>query len=264
TGHFGMRVAGAAAREMLIAAAAARFNVKAADCKALNSRVVHSSGVEATFGDLASEAAKVSVPAHPVPKDPKTYSIRRTARPRFDIPSKVNGSAIYGIDFTAPGMKYAAVEIAPVYGGTLVNVDTAPAEKMPGVLKVVRLDEAVAVVADSYWHARKAVEALKPEWSDAGDGGVTTASIFSAFDHALGAPPEMPKDAGKVITADYTVPFLAHATMEPMVCTAKVDGDRCDVWAGVQDPLNARAAAAKALKMDVEHIHFTNLLLGGG
>ena len=264
TGHFGMRVAGAAAREMLIAAAAARFNVKAADCKALNSRVMHSSGVEATFGELAAEAAKMAVPAHPTPKDPSTYTIRRTPRPRFDIPSKVNGTAIYGIDFKVPGMKYAAVEIAPVYGGKLTSVDSVAVEKMPGVLKVVRLDEAVAVVADSYWQARKAAEALKPEWSDAGHGSVTTASIFSAFDQSLGAPPDMPKDAAKVIAADYTVPFLAHATMEPMVCTAKVEGDRCEVWAGVQDPLNARGAASKALKMDVEHVQFTNLLLGGG
>ncbi|HEX4346628.1 MAG TPA: molybdopterin cofactor-binding domain-containing protein, partial [Vicinamibacterales bacterium] len=249
TGHYGMRVAGAAAREMLVAAAAARFNVKAAECTSLNSRVMHSSGVEATFGELAAEAAKMAVPAHPATKEPSTYTIRRTPRPRFDIPSKVNGSAIYGIDFSVPGMKYAAIEIAPVSGGKLVSVDSAAAEHMPGVLKVVHLDEAVAVVADSYWQARKAAEALKPEWSDAGHGSVTTASIFSAFDRSLGAPPEMPKEAATVITADYTVPFLAHATMEPMVCTAKVDGDRCDVWAGVQDPLNARDAASKALKM---------------
>jgi isoquinoline 1-oxidoreductase beta subunit len=264
TGHYGMRIAGAAAREMLIAAAAKRFNVKAEDCKAVNSRVMHSSGVEATFGELAAEAAKIPVPTNPTTKDPNSYTIRRTARQRFDIPSKVNGSAIYGIDFTLPGMKYAAIEIAPVYGGKLVSVDTSLAEARPGVVKVVQLESAVAVVADSYWHARQAVEALKPVFDDAGHGGVSNETIFAAFDKSLGAAPEMPKDAAKVITADYQAPFLAHATMEPMACTAKVDGDRCDVWCGVQDPLNARDAAAKALKFGVEQVHLTNLLLGGG
>ncbi len=120
-----------------------------------------------------------------------------------------------------------------MYGGKLLSVDTAPAEAMPGVKRVVQLDEAVAVVADSYWRARTALAALKPKFDDAGHGEVSSDTIFAAFDKALGAPPEMPKDAAKVVTADYRVPFLAHATMEPMVCTASVTGDRAEVWAGV-------------------------------
>ena len=155
-----------------------------------------------------------------------------------------------------PGMLHAAVEIAPVYGGKLVSVDTAPAETMPGVKQVVRLEEAVAVVADSYWHARKALATLKPKFDDAGHGGVSTQTIFAAFDKALGAPPEMPRGAATVITADYQVPFLPHATMEPMACTARVTG-RAEVWAGTQDPLNARATAAKALSSDAEQVHGT-------
>jgi len=265
TGRYGMSVAGAAAKQMLIAAAAERFGVSAAECKASSSRILHTpSGRSATFGELASAAAKFSVPSNPVLKDPDTYTIRRTARQRFDIRSKVNGSAVYGIDFTLPGMLYAAVEIAPVYGGKLVSVDSAPAEAMPGVKRVVRLENAVAVVADSYWHARKAIASLKPQFDDAGHGGVSTESIFAAFDKSLGAVPDTPKDAATLVTADYRVPFLAHATMEPMVCTAKVEGDRAEIWAGVQDPLNARSAAAKALGMDVEHVKLTNLPLGGG
>jgi isoquinoline 1-oxidoreductase subunit beta len=265
TGRYGMSVAGAAAKQMLIAAAAERFGVSAAECKASSSRILHTpSGRSATFGELASAAAKFSVPSNPVLKDPDTYTIRRTARQRFDMRSKVNGSAVYGIDFTLPGMLYAAVEIAPVYGGKLVSVDSAPAEAMPGVKRVVRLENAVAVVADSYWHARKAIASLKPQFDDAGHGGVSTESIFAAFDKSLGAVPDTPKDAATLVTADYRVPFLAHATMEPMVCTAKVEGDRADIWAGVQDPLNARSAAAKALGMDVEHVKLTNLPLGGG
>ena len=265
TGHYGMRVAGAAAKEMLVAAAAERFGVPVADCTAGGSQVTHAaSGQSASFGALATAAAGRPVPANPVFKDPDTYTIRRTARPRFDIPSKVDGSAVYGIDFTVPGMLYAAVDMAPVFGGKLLSVDSGPAEAMPGVKRVVQLDEAVAVVADSYWRARQALGALEPAFDDAGQGNVSSASIFAAFDEAIGSAPKMPKGAATIVTADYRVPFLAHATMEPMVCTARVDGDRADVWAGVQDPLNARATAADALDLDAEQVHFTNLQLGGG
>ena len=265
TGHYGMRVAGAAAKEMLIAAAAERFGVPASECTAARSRVTHSaSGQSASFGELARSAASHPVPDNPVLKDPDRYTIRRTARHRFDIPPKVDGRAVYGIDFTLPGMRYAAVDIAPVHGGRLVSVDTTPAEAMPGVERVVKLDEAVAVVADSYWRARQALGALKPQYDDAGHGDISSASIFAAFDEALGSAPDMPEDAAQVIAADYRVPFLAHATMEPMVCTARVEGDRAEVWAGVQDPLNARATAADALDLNDQQVHFTNLQLGGG
>src|SRR5258708_2945517 len=168
------------------------------------------------------------------------------------------------MDFSVAGMVYGGVDIAPVFGGKLLSVDSGPAEAMPGVKRVVRLDEAVAVIADSYWRARKALAALKPAYDDAGHGDVSSASIFAAFDKALGSAPDMPKDAAKVVTADYRVPFLAHATMEPMACTARVEGNRADVWAGVQDPLNARAAAAKALGFNVEEVRLTNFALGGG
>ena len=161
-------------------------------------------------------------------------------------------------------MLFAAAAVAPVFGGKLVSVDTTAAEAMPGVKRVVRLEEAVAVVADSWWRANNALSKLSPQFDDAGHGGVTTASIFQAFDAALGAPPEMPKDSAKVITADYKVPFLAHATMEPMACTARVTADGAEIWAGTQDPLNARSTAAKALGMSAERVRVTNLPLGGG
>ena len=266
TGHYGMCVAGAAAREMLIAAAAEeRFGVEPSQCTARQSHVRHeASGQSATFGELARVAAARPAPSNPALKDPDTYTIRRTARQRFDIPSKVDGSAVYGIDFAAPGMLCAAVDISPVFGGQLVSVDAGPAEAMPGVKRVVQLDEAVAVVADTYWQARQALAALEPTFSDAGHGDVSSASIFAEFDHALGTPPSMPDDADTVLAADYRVPFLAHATMEPMVATVKVEGDRAEVWAGVQDPLNARATAADALDMDVDNVRMTNLQLGGG
>src|SRR6476646_4849371 len=137
TGVYGMTVAGAAAREMLVAAAASRFGVRAAECTATNSRIAHAAtGQSASFVDLASAAAKVPVPTSPALKNPGSYTIRRTARPRHDIPAKVNGSAIYGIDFMTPCMLYAAVEIAPVYGGIFFLNDTATTETMPGVRRV--------------------------------------------------------------------------------------------------------------------------------
>lgn len=265
TGVFGMTVAGAAAKEMLVDAAATRFGVSAGECTVSGSRVTHaSSGRSATFGELAHDATRRPVPASPALKRRAEYTLRRTPKPRLDIPAAVDGRAIYGIDFTTPGMLYAAVEIAPVYGGKLTSVDPSPAESMPGVIRVIRLEDAVAVVADSYWRARRAVDALKPQFDDAGHGEVTTASIFAAFDTSLGAPPSMPSGAARVVTAEYKVPFLAHATMEPMVCTARVEGKRAEVWAGVQDPLNARSTAAKALGLKADQVQFTNLLLGGG
>ena len=265
TGHYGMRVAGAAAKEMLLAAAAEQFGAPVSECTATQSRVVHAaSGQQASFGELARSAAARAVPENPVLKDPDSYTLRRTSKPRFDIPPKVDGSAVYGIDFTLPGMLYAAVDIAPVQGGRLVSVDPGPAEAMPGVKRVVQLDEAVAVVADSFWRARTALAALTPEYDDAGHGDVSSDAIFAAFDAALGDAPEMPAEAAQVISANYRVPFLAHATMEPMAATVRVEDDRAEVWAGVQDPLNARSVAAGALGLDANQVQFTNLLLGGG
>jgi len=265
TGEYGMRVAGAAAKQMLVEAAAAQWGVPAPECVAKASRVTHAaSNRSSTFGALAQAAAGRAVPTSPALKSADSFTIRRTSPQRLDIPAKVDGSAMYAIDFSTPGMLYAAIEMAPVFGGTLVSVDPTPAEAMPGVKKVVQLTEAVAVVADSFWRARRALAALAPQFSDAGHGGVSTESIFAAFDAALGAPPAVPKDAAKVVTADYRAPFLAHATMEPMVCTAKVEGGRAEVWTGVQDPLNARSTAAKALGIDAASVTLTNLLLGGG
>ena len=262
---FGMCIAGAAAKEMLLAAAAERFGVPVAECAAANSRVTHAaSGRSASFGELAKAATAFPVPSNPALKDPDAYAIRRTGKQRFDIPPKVDGSVTFGIDFTLPGMLHAAVDIAPVQGGKLVSVDPGPAESMPGVKQVVQLEEAVAVVADSYWQARQALGKLSPAYDDAGHGGVSSASIFAAFDESLGDPPDMPTDAATVISADYRVPFLAHATMEPMACTARVEGGRAEVWAGTQDPLNARSMAASALDFDTSQVELTNLPLGGG
>ena len=265
TGEYGMRVAGAAAKEMLVAAAAQKLGVDASTLTAANSTITHAaSGRSVSYGELAQAAAALPVPTSPTLKDPSRFTIRRTSKPRLDLPAKVDGTAQYAIDVALPGMLYAALDMAPVQGGTLESVDTAPAESMPGVKKVVKLDTGVAVVADSFWRARRAVAALKPVYTNAGHGDVSTASIFAAFDKALGAGPDVPSGAAKVVKADYRAPFLAHATMEPMVCTAKYEGSRCEIWTGVQDPLNARSVAAKALGFDTSQITLHNHLLGGG
>lgn len=264
TGVYGMAIAGAAARDMLVAEAAERWGVPASECTASRSRIVHAASKRsAAFGELATAAAGRRIPAHPALKDPDTYTIRRTAQPRVDIPAKVDGSAKYGIDFTLPGMLYAAIAIAPVYGGKLLSVDRAPAESMPGVKRVVELEDAVAVVADSYWRARQALAKLEPRFDDAGHGGVSSESIFAAFDQALGTP-ELSGEGTTVVTAEYRVPFLAHATMEPMACTARITDEGAEIWAGTQDPLNARATAAEALDIDADRVRVTNLWLGGG
>ena len=265
TGEYGMRVAGAAAREMLVGAAAHTWGVPASECTTSRSAVTHGpSGRTARYGELSRTAATLPVPTRPTLKSADAFTIRRTPVRRLDIPDKVNGAAKYAIDFATPGMLYAAIEMAPVQGGKLTAVDTAPAEAMPGVRAVVRLDGAVAVVADSYWRARRALAALGPSFDDAGHGQVTTASIFEAFDRAVGPAPAAPGGAARTVTAEYRVPFLAHATMEPMVCTVRVDDSGADVWTGVQDPLNARSVAAKALDLPVDRVRLTNMMLGGG
>jgi isoquinoline 1-oxidoreductase subunit beta len=276
TGKHGMAVAGAAAKAMLIEAAASRWQVPASECVAKLSRVTHSaSGKSATFGELAAAASKLDPPVHPVMKDKATYTLIGQSIPRIDIPSKVNGTAQYGIDVKLPGMLYAAVNASPVFGGKLTSVDTSAAAKMPGVKSVVKLDDAVAVVADSYWRARKALASLQPQFSDGGNGAVSTDSIFAAQVAALagkdlsrsthvGKGAEALTSTARNIQAEYRVPYVAHATMEPMNATARVADGRCEVWAGVQDPLSARKVAAKAAGLDTDRVTLRNQQLGGG
>lgn len=276
TGVYGMQVAGAAAKEMLIKAAAKRWNVPDTECEAKLSRVHHKpSGRSETYGALASDAAKLDVPTHPVLKPRSAYTLVGTSVPRVDIPSKVNGTAIYGVDVRREGMLYGAIMASPVHGGTLVSVDEAPARALPGVKAVVKLDNAVAVVADSYWRAKMGLEALKPVFDDKGNGTVTSETIFASFAAALdGKDLKSDVKAGKgeralaespsVLDAEYRVPFLAHAPMEPMNATALVADGAVEVWSSVQDPLGARGVAAKAAGVDADKVIFHTVQLGGG
>jgi Aerobic-type carbon monoxide dehydrogenase, large subunit CoxL/CutL homologs len=277
TGHLGMRVAGAAAKAMLVEAAAKQWKVPVAECSAKLSKVTHSgSGRTATYGELAPQAAQLSPPAHPPLKSRDQYTIVGKATPRIDIPSKVNGSATYGVDVTLPQMLYATIAAAPVFGAKLVSVDTAPAEALPGVKKVVKLDNAVAVVADGYWRALKGVRALAPQWQQTGHEQVTSDTIYQSIVASLddkerqqevfksGKGSEALQGVAKLVEAEYRVPFLAHATLEPMNATARIVDGRCEVWTGVQDPLGARKTAAEASGLKPEQVTIHNQQLGGG
>jgi isoquinoline 1-oxidoreductase beta subunit len=276
TGRHGMQVAGAAARAMLIETAAARWHVPAAECTAQLSRVAHTaSGNSATYGELATDAAKRAPPVHPALKPREQYRIRGTSVPRFDIPAKVNGTAQYGIDVALPGMLYATVRAAPVFGGRLKSVDTLAVEALPGIKQVVQLDDAVAVVADGYWRALKAVRALAPVFDDAGHGAVDSAGLLAAQAAALDGTSlhkaaktsEGAAALGRAsqrVAAEYRVPYLAHATMEPMNATVRFIDGGCEVWAGTQDPLSARKVAAEAAGLKPDQVRFHNQPLGGG
>jgi len=276
TGEAGMRVAGAGARAMLIQAAAARWGVDPSSCSAALSSVRHvTSGRSLTYGALADDASRLSPPTAPALKPYTQWQLVGTSPPRADIPEKTNGTAKFGIDTVLPDMLYATVTACPVFGGKLVSVDTAAAAKMPGVHSVVRLDDAVAVIADGYWRALQAVRALQPVWDFGGHGNVTSESI-TADQRALLASGDGSADvkrgdtkaalaaAARVISAEYYVPYLAHATMEPPNATVRIADGKCEIWTGVQDPLNTRSVAATAAGLAAENVTVHNFRVGGG
>jgi isoquinoline 1-oxidoreductase subunit beta len=267
TGYHGLRVAGASARVMLLEAAAERFGVSRNSLEVRDSRVLHAgSGQSATFGELADLAATKSIPRNPPLKSRDSYRIVGTSKPRPDIPGKVKGEGVYGIDVVLPGMLYATIRAAPVPGGTLVSVDPEPARSLAGVVEVVQLDNAVAVVAEGYWHASRGMEALQPEWDSAGRGDVDSEELHRRLGERLDeAAPDVSETSGEGwVAAEYRVPYLAHATMEPMCATARIANGRCEVWAGTQDPLNARNVAASTAELEPGVVTLHNLQLGGG
>lgn len=280
TGQIAMRVTGAAARAALIEAAADAWQVPADELQARDSMVVHAAGNRsATFAELATAAARIPLPSKPALKSSDEFRIMGTSPPRRDIPPKVDGTAMFGIDTALPGMKYAAVRAAPVFGGAVLRVDPASVQDMPGIRKVVDLDDAVAVIADSYWQASQALDKLDVEFSDGGNGHWEQGLIFSRFaddlDAAAAAGDEK-KDmtsgdalsalagAAQVIEAEYRVPYLAHSPLEPMNCTAWMRDGRCELWTGSQNPLGFAREVSKALDIDQDDVVVHNQFLGGG
>ena len=277
TGQFGMRVVGAAARTALVAVAAKRLGVPVSELSTSDSKVMHQkTGKTLRYGELASEAAEMSLSLEPKLKERKDYKFIGKPVHRLDIPAKVDGSAKYGIDFALPGMRVATVMSAPARGGKLVSVDPAPAMAVNGVEKVVKFDDAVLVVGKGYWPTIKGLRALSPNFSDGGHGQISSASVFDAQDRARKAGKAEDEggdgDVGaafaaagtSVHEADFRVPFLHHAMMEPFALTAHHKDGKLDVWGGLQDPLASKMIAAKATGLDSDDVTFHPMIMGGG
>jgi isoquinoline 1-oxidoreductase subunit beta len=271
-----LRQAGAIAREMLITAAAARWSVSPAECDAAMSVITHwPTGRTVRFGAVAEDAARVEPPADVKLKDPGEWKLAGTPRRRLDVPDKVTAKTVYAIDVRLPGMLYAALAHCPAFGGVLKAVDENAIADMPGVRRVVRMADAVAVVADSWWRAKRALDALPIEWDARGNDHVSSASIAEIVRTGLDAEKsQIGRSDGDVaaglqqavrrVEADYEVPFLAHATMEPQTCTAVVTNGRVEVWAPTQGPMTALATAAGAAGVPNENVVIHTTMLGGG
>jgi isoquinoline 1-oxidoreductase subunit beta len=270
-----LRQAGAFARTMLIAAAAQRWSVRPASCHAEKGHVVHTStGRRAIYGDLAADAAKVPIPEKVALKHPHEFKLIGKPVKRLDTPAKVNGTAVYGIDVRPPGVKIATLAQSPVFGGRVKSVDDTAAKAVNGVRQIVRLDDAVAVVADHMGAAKKGLAALVIEWDDGPHAKLNTKDIVDELEHATLNPGVVAETIGDIssamaiartkVEATYQVPFLAHATMEPMNCTVHVRQDGCEIWVGTQVLARAQAAAAKSAGLPLDKVVVHNHLIGGG
>jgi isoquinoline 1-oxidoreductase beta subunit len=271
-----VRKAGAAAREMLIAAAAQAWNVPTQECRAENGRITHGASERTvSFGKVAAIAAKLDPPKEVKLKDPKDWKLAGKPTKRIEISDKVQGKPIYGIDVRVPNMLYASLVQCPVFKGTLKSVDESKFRDMKGIHKIVRLRNAVAVVADSWWRAKTAAEALQITWDGGGNGRVSSQSIaefvrtgLTASDAGVGRKQgnvvEGLTKAAKRIDAEYYAPFLSHATMEPQNCTAHVTGDKAEIWVSTQDAERSMSAAAQALGIPAGNIVLHPMMVGGG
>jgi isoquinoline 1-oxidoreductase subunit beta len=265
TGQQGMRTLAAATRLALVDEAASRLGVPSGELTTAKGVVTHSkSGKSLRYGELAVAAASRALTTEPKLKQPKDFALIGKSVPRRDIPAKVDGSERFGIDFTMPNLRVAVVMAAPVRGGKLESVDPAPAAAIKGVEKVVKLDNAVAVIATGYWPALKGLRALAPKFSDGGHSAVSSASIFAAHDGLIKAEASTPDaKGGKLIEASYRAPFLHHMAMEPYALSAHFKDGKLDVWGGLQDPLGTRKAAAEAAGLSLDAVTFHPMALGG-
>ncbi len=283
TGVRSMRVAGAAVREMLVTAAAQKWDVDTSEVRTENSHLYHdASGKKAQYVEFAEQVASQKAPSLPTLKPSSEFKIiGRQDIQRFDIPSKVDGTAKFGVDTDLPNMKVATLQTAPVFGATVERLDAAAAMQQSGVHKVVDLGNAVAVIADGYWQAKKALAKVQVSFSKTEHDTRNSKAIFEQFkadlDAALANGDE--KDdfvsgdaraalatATKVVDAEYQIPYLAHSTMEPMSCTALIDssGENLSIWTGTQSPLGVRNALADEFDLDADKVTVENLYLGGG
>ncbi len=270
-----LRRAGAAARMMLLEAAAQKWGVDKSECRAENGAVLHAATKrQLTYGSLAEAAAKLPVPQNVPLKDPKEFRIIGKPAKRLDTPDKVNGSAQYGIDVRLPGMYYAVVARCPVFGGKVASFDATKAKAVPSVKDVIQISDGVAVVAGNTWTAMEGRRALEVKWDEGPNSSVSTESISKLLAGRAAQPGAIGRKEGdlaaglasaaKKIEAEYEVPFLAHATMEPQNCTAHARADRCDVWAPTQNQTNTQAIAAMITGLDPKAVFVHTTFLGGG
>jgi len=268
-----MRKAGAAAREMLISAAALGWGVPRASCKAQYGAVLHEpSSRKASYGDLATKAAELPVPTDVPLKTAKDYKIVGKPMPRLDTPAKVNGTAEYGIDFRVPDMKFALLARCPVIGGKVASFDDKESRKIPGVSYVGKIgDTSVAVVADSVWSAMEGRRVLQVTWDEGPNKDLNTAAVMDSLRQGatkkgvtLYSSGTVPNLAGPVIEASYELPFMAHAPMEPGNATAHFQGSKCEVWAPTQVPQDVRDSVAQAVGVDPDNVKVHVQLIGGG
>jgi isoquinoline 1-oxidoreductase subunit beta len=277
TGQYGMRVVGAAVRKALLETAAGKWGVSEDELTATNSVITHAkSGRTLRYGELAGDAAKRSLDGNPPLKSRNDYKFIGKNLARLDIPAKVDGSMIYGMDFELPDMRVATIAAAPVRGGTLQSVDPAPAMSVNGVEKVVKLHNAVIVVAKGYWQALMGLRALSPKFTDGGSGKISSASIYADHDALIkeGKASSESQDgdvkaafaaAGvRKTEAHYRLPYLHHAQMEPFVLTAHYKDGKLDMWGGLQDPLAARGKMAEVSGLSLDNVMFHPQNIGGG
>ncbi|HEV8578580.1 MAG TPA: xanthine dehydrogenase family protein molybdopterin-binding subunit [Thermoanaerobaculia bacterium] len=268
-----LRAAGAAAREMLIAAAAKQWEVPVGECRAENGFVIHGER-RLRFGELAAAAEKLPVPAAPKLKDPKDWKILGRPTHRLDSAVKVTGKAEFGMDVRRPGMLTALVARSPWFGGKVKRFDAGKAKAVPGVVDVIQIPSGVAVVAESFWSARLGRNALEVDWDPGSMAGHSTAAQLEDFRKRVQTDGPVAASKGdfaaafgkaaKKVEAVYEVPYLAHAMMEPLNCTAEVKAGSCEIWTGTQFQTGDQAAAAKIAGVKPEQVKVNTLFLGGG
>jgi isoquinoline 1-oxidoreductase beta subunit len=269
-----LRIAGAAARAMLVRAAAQQWRVDPATCSASNGNVTHAaSGRTLAYGHLVDAAGRLPVPPAPPLKDPKDFALIGKPLKRLDTPGKANGSVVYGIDAMLPGMKFATLAACPVFGGKVKHVDDSAAKNVPGVRQVVVLDDLVAVVGDHMWAAKKGLDALVITWDEGLNAHIGSAEIWADLRAASKKDGVVAKSVGDIakglsqgekVDGEYELPFLAHAPMEPLNCTVRLTPGACEIWTGTQVMTRAQQAAAKAAGVRADKVTVHNHLLGGG
>ncbi|HEX7791304.1 MAG TPA: xanthine dehydrogenase family protein molybdopterin-binding subunit [Afipia sp.] len=269
-----LRTAAASARAMLVQAAASQWQVDPSTCETLNSEVIHAaSGRRLAYAELAEAASEVPAPKDVPLKNPEDFKLIGKPLKRLDTPDKVNGKALYGIDAMLPGMKFATLAQSPVFGGKIAKVDDRAARKIAGVRQIVVLDDLVGVIGDHMWAAKSGLEALDITWDDGPNANVSSEMIWQHLRAASAKDGAVAKSVGDIakglatgekVDASYEVPFLAHATMEPMNCTVHVRPDACDVWVGTQIMTRVQSEAAKAAGVPVDKVTVHQHLLGGG